>query len=269
MTTTGAFYEPGGAQTYLPTEHTEGPWDPRHQHGGPPAALLTRAVERELTGTGLRVARMSIDILGPVPREPMRLTTSVQRPGRRVRLLRAVLAGEQTLMTATAWAIRPAPDDCPSTADPPAGQVPAGPVSGSPDEVPEQDPATVPGYRCGFLSATEWRFVRGAYGSYGPATAWTRSRVPLLPGEPMSALQRVALTADSANGISAVLPVDGWLFVPTELTLHIVRPPDGEWLRMDASSWVRPGEVGLATSVLYDRHGLVATSAQSMLVAAR
>ena len=34
------------ARRFEPSELTRGPWDPGHQHGGPPSALLARAFER-------------------------------------------------------------------------------------------------------------------------------------------------------------------------------------------------------------------------------
>jgi len=62
-----AFYLPLGEGRYLSTEHTGGPWDPQFQHGGPPSALLARAIESESLAWPATVARVSVDILGPVP----------------------------------------------------------------------------------------------------------------------------------------------------------------------------------------------------------
>ena len=261
MTSHGAFYEPVDGDTYLPTAHTEGPWDPRYQHGGPPAAMLTRAVEQQVDGEPLQVARLTFDILGPVPREPLRITAWVERPGKRVRLIRATLSHlDRVIIAATAWAVRPAPDDLPAP-------VPSTPPP--PDDLPATDPTANPEWNCGFLAATEWRFVAGGYLEQGPATAWIRPRIPLLPGETMSPMQRVALTADSANGISSVLDIGTWTFIPPELTIHCMRPPDGEWLCLDAGTVVQPAGVGLASATLYDRHRPVARTAQSLLVSAR
>ena len=265
MATIDAFYEPGDGETYLATEHTQGPWDSRFQHGGPPAALLTRAIERLLSreGAGLVVARLTFDILRPIPRLPLSATARMDRYGRRIQLVRATLSdGAEPLVTASAWAVAPAPDHFPPTEQ----AVPAPP---SPIGLAERDPTDHPEWRCGFLAATEWRFVRGDYGTPGPATVWMRPRVPLLPDEVPSPIQRVALTVDSANGVSAVREITDWSFIPPELTVHVVRAPRGEWLCLDASSFVQPGAVGLAGADLYDGDGLVARSAQAILVAAR
>lgn len=261
MAAEDAFYEPGEPGAYRPTRHTEGPWGQRFQHGGPPAALLARAIEQRLAGEELVVGRITYDILAPVPMRPVRVTSSVSRPGRRVCRVDATLADDgRPVVLASAWAVLPAPGDVP--ADTLAGQ-PATP----PGDLRATDPTARPEWNCGFLAATEWRFVYGDYGSTGPAAAWVRPIVPLLAGEPLSPLQRLALTADSANGVSAVLDIRTWAFIPPELTLHVLRPPSGEWLCLEAASLVRPGTVGLAVATLHDQFGQVARSAQSLFVA--
>jgi hypothetical protein len=75
--------------------------------------------------------------------------------------------------------------------------------------------------------------------------------------------------ADSASGVSASLDVAGWTFLNTELTVHVLRPPVGEWLCLEAETTLGPGSVGLATSRVLDERGLVARSAQALLVARR
>ncbi|TWJ29435.1 thioesterase superfamily protein [Micromonospora sagamiensis] len=80
-------------------------------------------------------------------------------------------------------------------------------------------------------------------------------------------MQRTVLTVDSANGMSAVLDIEKWMFIPPELSVHILRPPVGQWLHLDAVTEVAPGWTGLTTGTLSDRHGPVARSAQSLFVA--
>src|SRR5262245_10832772 len=66
----------------VPSEHTRGPWSPDHQHGGAPAALITRALERE-AGAGFAVTRITLDLLRPVPLTPLIVTTEVTKRGKR------------------------------------------------------------------------------------------------------------------------------------------------------------------------------------------
>ncbi len=82
-------------------------------------------------------------------------------------------------------------------------------------------------------------------------------------------MQRLLACVDSASGASAALDVREWGFLNTELTVHLLRPPVGEWVCVDAVTTFGGGAVGLATSDVYDERGLVARSAQALLVAPR
>ena len=60
-----SFYLTDGPDRFLAQPSTAGPWGPDSQHGGPPAALLTRAVERLVEGRGLVLGRLTVDaVLG-------------------------------------------------------------------------------------------------------------------------------------------------------------------------------------------------------------
>jgi acyl-CoA thioesterase len=74
---------------------------------------------------------------------------------------------------------------------------------------------------------------------------------------------------DSASGVSAALDPEQWAFLNTELTVHVLRPPTGDWLCLEAETTLSSGAVGLATSNVYDEQGLVARSAQALLVVRR
>jgi len=96
-----------------------------------------------------------------------------------------------------------------------------------------------------------------------------RMRHPLLPGEELSPLARLAATADFGNGISAMLPFDRFLFINADLTIHLQRPPHGEWIGADARTLLQPGGSGLAESVLHDVNGPVGRAFQTLVVQAR
>jgi hypothetical protein len=121
----------------------------------------------------------------------------------------------------------------------------------------------------GYLQAMEWRWLRGHFTEAGPATVWTRMRIPLVEGEEPTPTQRVLVTADSGNGVSGVLPLAGWLYVNTELTVHLLRPPVGEWVCLDAVTEIGPTGGGVAASTLSDAAGPVGRGAQALLVRPR
>lgn len=239
--------------------HTTGPWDPRSQHGGPPSALLGRAIERCAPRDDVMVARMTVELLGPVPIGELEVRARMARPGRSVELVEAAIsAGGRDVARAQAWRVRRTSGASVASRHATAPPLPEHAVAGPPK-----------GWVDGYLSAVEWRFARGGLGEGGPATAWTRLRHPLVPGEEPTPLQRVLAVADSGNGISAELDVAAWYFINPELTVHLHREAVGEWICLDAQTTVSEGGVGLATSVLSDAEGPVGVGAQSLLVAPR
>ncbi len=257
-----AFFEPLTADgtRWRGTEHTAGPWDPGAQHGGPPSALLARAVEACSPREDLRVARMTVEILGAVPVGELELRSRVLRPGRSVELVEAALAaGGRDVARASAWRVRRTEG---VSVEP--RQRTAPPL---PDEGARQGWGD--GWGGGYLQAVEWRFVSGRFDRPGPAAAWTRLRVGVVPDEEPSPLQRVLAVADSGNGISSELDLASWYFINPELTVHSHREAVGEWVCLDAQTTVSDGGSGLATSVLSDASGPVAVGAQTLLVAPR
>ena len=252
------FFEPLGGGRYLGTESTAGPWNREHQHAGPPAALLGRALEQVAPREDMLFARLSFDILGAIPVGEVEVVARVIRPGRSVELLEATLHADGRLaVVARAWRTL-------TTQAPAAGEDPAPPPI--PDG-PNEPPPMLDGF--GYGAAVELRFAAGGWGQPGPATAWTRLAVPVVPDEAPTGLQRVLAVADSGNGISAVMSWEEWLFINPELTVHLRREARGEWICLDAATTIAPGGTGLARSTLSDAEGVVGHGTQSLLVAPR
>ena len=60
-----------------------------------------------------------------------------------------------------------------------------------------------------------------------------------------------------------------YLFINTELTVHLFRLPVGEWVCLDAVSRIDPSGVGVAESILWDEVGRLGRGNQALLVAPR
>jgi acyl-coenzyme A thioesterase PaaI-like protein len=246
------------------TVHARGPWDPGAQHGGAPAALLAREIERLEPGAGMLVARITYEFLGPVPLDaPLRATAQVVRPGRRFQLVEARLAGadpDRPIVRARAVRLRRGAVDLPARVHAP-GPAPSGPEHGTPGVFPED------GEPEGFhRTGMEIRFVDGTDYGTGPGRAWFRLARPLVAGEHPTPLQRLAAAADFGNGVSHALPFSGWLFVNTDLSLHLHREPAGDWVLVDARTSVDPAGVGLASATLSDESGPLGSAAQTLFV---
>ena len=254
-----ALYEPDG-DLLVATGLTRGPWNPDHQHAGPPAALLARAIERASGIEDGQTARLTFEILRPVPIAALAVEARVVRPGRRVEQLEATLSHDgETLMRASAWRMRSEAVPTEPTVDPPPPGptgLPEGAFSFWRDEV-------------AYHRALDWRVAGGDVDAAGPATVWTRLNFPLVAGDPTSPLERLLVMADAASGVSAALRWEEWLFVNVDLGIHLSRPPEGEWMAMDARTVIGPTGMGLCTSTLSDEQGGVGVSTQSLLVAPR
>jgi hypothetical protein len=255
-----SFYVPLGDGRWQATVHTTGPWDAGAQHGGPPSALLGRAMQEFQPRPDMMIARFTCEILRPIPVGEISVAARLARPGRSVELLEAtVSAGGREVARATAWRVLK------TAADPVPSRLPA--PEGPPDQYPSMPRPR--NWVDGYLSAIEWRAVSGGLTKPGPGTVWTRMRYPLVPDEKPSPLERVLIIADSGNGVSWELDITRWHFINPELTVHLHREAEGEWICLDAQTAISPGGVGLATSVLSDLSGPVGVGAQSLLIAPR
>jgi len=255
-----AFYIADG-DSFVSTEWTRGPWDARAQHAGPPAALVGRAFER-LDPPGFQVARLTMEILKPIPIETLHVDAQPVRTGRRVQYVTATLtSGGVEIARASAWRIRTSDEPTPATpaeAPPFAGPGDSPELPAVPVEAPES-----------YFGAMEWRYARGTFTDPGPASVWMRMRMPLVEGESIEPLSRVLSAADSGNGISAVLDFRTHLFINTDLTVHLFRMPEGEWVCIDAETRQDANGIGVAQSVIWDEHHRIGAGAQTLLVAAR
>ncbi len=257
----GSFYDRIAADAYRANAATAGPWDARLQHGGPPAALLGRALETDRKPDRARIARIAFDFYGPVPVAEVSIETDVLRPGAKIQLSIATLhAGGRIAMRATAWYVRVEADRSPPVPWPYV--VPALPPAGSEARFPKMG-------RFGYGDSLEWRFVRGGFGELGPAVVWTRCRIPLVQGETLTALDRVLIPVDSANGISTELPFTEWTFVPIDLVVVLTRLPAKDWVGLDARTAMGNEGIGCTDTLLFDEAGVFGRALQTLYIAPR
>ena len=208
-----------------------------------------------------RLARCTFEILRPVPIATLDVSTEVVRPGRRVELVEGALsAGGEAVIRARAWRIRTEE----VAVDQPG---PGAPMPGP--EKAERKDFFPSGQDTGYHTAMEVVFVSGGFVEPGPARAWMRMRVPLVEGHEPTPLERVLVCADSGNGVSSPLDYRRFLFINTDVSVALRRPPVGEWVGLDAVTYAEPDGVGLSDTQLHDERGPIGRATQSLLVAAR
>src|ERR1700740_2954876 len=80
-----AIYRVDGERVAV-SPNAAGPWDPTRQHGSAPSALVVWAAETVPTPVPMRIARVTIDLMRPVPLAPLTLHNEGKRAGRKIQL---------------------------------------------------------------------------------------------------------------------------------------------------------------------------------------
>ncbi len=246
---------------FVPSGLTRGPWDPDAMHGGAPAALLAHVLGGFEPGSEILLSRLTIELLRPVPLEPLTVDVELTRPGRKVQLLDAVVRGGGTdVVRARALRIRQAPlpvDDAVMVGD----VMEPGPAESRPF-----DSAGFGGGSVDFFGAFDVALAHGAFGRPGRAAMWLRLRDAVVAGEPVTPFSRVAAASDFSNGLGSALPWGGYLFINPDLTVTVARPPVSDWVGIDAHTVVGPNGSGFAEAALYDEQGRIGRATQSLLL---
>ncbi len=263
--TDSAAYEALGDDAFRASALTGGPWSPEHQHAGPPSALICRAVERAAAPHGFtHIGRLTVNLLRPLPVGDCRIEIRADQIGRGAGHFSGRSDGGRQGDRAVHRA-RPA------RAGPARAGEYARPSAAAGGQAAGASKPVTHGFRpidFGYARLVENRLAEGAYFK-GPCAVWFRLAYPLVAGEAPSPYQRVAVAADSGNGVSAALDFSRYVFVNCDLTINLFRRPVGEWICLDARSWIGGNACGLAESALYDEQGLIGRATQSLAVRAR
>ena len=258
-------YEELSEGVYRASALTGGPWHPDHQHAGPPSALICRAVERAAAPQGLtHIGRLTVNLLRPLPIGDCSLELAPDYLGRGAGHFSGKLkAGDKEIALFTALAQRE--DNLPLPDNTPGHPLPRAP------KTPEDSHVVTMKFTqdmFGYTDLVENRLADGEFFK-GPCAVWFRLNHPLVKGEIPSPFQRVAVAADSGNGVSAALDFNKYLFVNCDLTVNLLRRPVGEWICLQAQSLFGGNGCGLAMSTLYDEIGLIGQATQSLAVRKR
>ena len=246
------------------TEFSAGPWDPRLQHGGAPSALICWAVEKLPTAVPMRIARLTVDLLRPVPIGPIDIETEVVREGRKIQVCSArLLANGVEVVRASLQKVRIEPVDPP-------------PETLQPMDLPSPDAGQAPpadlfdlAPRPGFTKGMSLREVKGAWREPGPAAIWFRRDGAFIEGEETTPAMKAAQVADFPNGVSNWLDFSQWSFINGDMTMNLARMPVGDWICLDADSYLGDAGAGVAFGRLGDEQGWFGRTVQSMVIERR
>lgn len=251
---------------YVPTENAGGPWSPDYLHGGPPTGLLAWALERAAADSGLRLTRLTTDLLRPVPAQPLTIKMETVRAGRRLRVLQADLKADGALVSrATALYLEQVPLDVPEHARFPVDTLPGreGPaltltqISARGRDVPQ---LKLPGLH----TTAEVHLIDGVRGR-GEGRVWMRLPIPVVAGEPCSTTVQAATLSDFGNGIGQLHVADNVGSINADISLYLTRPPSGEWIGFDARARMGDNGNGLVETRLFDDDGPIGRVLQATL----
>jgi len=259
MTVRAAFIRGEDPAEFIAITGASGPWSIDTCHGGAPAALFVQVAESMPAPATMSVARVTMDLLRPVPLGPLRAESRVVREGKKIQLLTLELSatgGE--VGRATVLRMRREPEVAPD------------PVSELIAPLPGPDAGWLTtGAAGGFAGLFTMRAVRGGFEHSGPGSVWFRMNAPLVAGMVTSPAARAVAAADFANGVAGVLSFEEWLFPSIDLTVALLRPPAGDWVLVDAESWVGAEGRSLGQIRLGDERGWFGSATQTSLVEAR
>lgn len=253
-----AFFVRTGAHTFAPTSAVTGAWSQDEQHVAPVIGLVTHLLEAHAPRADLLTARLTHEILGTLAHAEVTIEVATVRPGRTIELVEATASiGGRAVLRSRAWRLQrsdtaeltgdefepiPTPDEC------------------SPFSVRDAWPPSV-------MDLMEFRAAPG--GRPGRRAAWVRSPIPLLTGEPITAIGRFAALIDFANGIAVRRQPQEWAFPNVELSIHLLREPDPAWTGLDTRVAFGAEGIGLTSSVLHDVHGPVGRCDQALTLRRR
>jgi hypothetical protein len=244
---------------FVPTERTQGPWAMGFQFGGAPAALVAHVVEAIPTLVPLDVARLTVDLLRPVPIQPIEARAQVRREGKRVQVVDVSLFADNVEVV-TARALRLRRGDL-------AGiELPGGASRVGPPAVPAYEhtsPLQANQVGTGMRGVLEYALTPGHQIFVDPT--WVRLAIPLVDDDPLTPLERMAYVADSCSGFGHPFgqPITG---INADLSLSVVRPCEGEWLCIEGTGWTSELGIGMSQVTLSDERGVVGGVSLSRLV---
>ncbi len=234
---------------YKPTQHAQGAWNQHEQHMAAATGVLTHELSQFAPQANMRIARISLDILGLIPLDDFIITTRCIRPGKTIELIESVMSsGGRACITARAWRLL--------TQDTSA-------IAGLEDQNAPQHPDELPvweemkSWPGGFVKSVQ--LVANKERRAGKGMVWITNDLEMIAGQTTSDLIRLLGMVDTANGVVQRLGLGlsklEWIFPNTDLQIHMHREPKGQWLGIEAVQQYGADGIGLTSAVLHDVHG--------------
>jgi acyl-CoA thioesterase len=256
-----AFFAADG-DLLVPSPLARGPWGSTIS-GTYLGGLLGRAAEHASGDPDLQPARLTVDLLRPVAlADPVRVDTSVEREGRRLKLVDATMRQNDVVVArASALYLRRA-------------EQPPDPAWTLPIEMPP--PPTQQADVSGDFTMELWTYSSNselaapsndlsAWRHGGQKFAWVRDVMPLVAGEAVSPFVRAAMAGDVTSSLTHS-SASGLNFINADYTLTLSRLPDGEFVGLAGLTHYSHHGVATGTATLFDHLGPIGSGVATGLV---
>jgi hypothetical protein len=254
-------YLPAGPDRVISTQLSSAGWYDDGQHGGVVSALMAGAIEAVPTLQPMQVARLTVELFRRVPVAPLEIRTKVDREGKRIQLVSVGLWNEG-VEVARSVGLRVRLTELPL---PPFESLPPPAFPGRPVDLSTWG-VGAKGKPVFHRKCIEVQEAEGSYWELGPAAMWMRILTPIVAGSDLTPLQRAVTVADFGNGVSRLVHTADWAFMNADLTVSLVRYPEGEWVAIRAETMLDDGGRGLASSLLFDRQGPIGRATQTLFL---
>jgi hypothetical protein len=229
-------------------------------------ALLGHVLEDVPTLTPMSLARLTVDIVRPVPvGQPIHVGTEVVREGKKIQLVELTLHVGDTVTT-RARALRIRDRDVAALDGLPISTSAANPAAALPPPEALRGVDRLPGVARFLRFGAELR--RTVYEPIdGVHAVWCRLRVPVVAGEPVRATSRAALPLDLVNLIGVDLDPARASSINPDVTGHLSRAPVGEWVALTGHTYFAHGVGhGVSMAVMSDADGIFGVASTSQIL---
>ena len=233
--------------TLVPAAFATSPWG-QVLHGRLIGGLTARAAEEaRAADPGLACSRLTVDMFRSVPLKPVRVSVRPVRTGRRIAVIDVTIEQDDDPVGQGRVVLL-------RRSEQPAGNLRPAPTweATAPQGAPQ--PATSRHWTAPWQS---WR-VGGQDTPGGMMTAglWIRDTHPLVTGEQLTPLVRLAMAADLSSPVSNSSD-QGLSFINADYTVYLGREPEGEYVGIQPAAHISDRGVAAGQCVVHDLRGAV------------
>jgi len=236
-----------------PTALSRNPWFADAVAGGPVSALFGHIIEQQGFDPGFEICRVTIDILGVVPRALLVPRIVPVRQGRQAQLHRIELfAGAK--MVAQAHVLLARDMETPEFPAPQPHPAPSGVA---------EDNFLIGASMAG---AIRTRPIMGRVREPGRGVSWMCMNGEVVAGVAASPFVKACLFADFGNGVGSATHAHEWSYANLDISIQFFRMPRGEWFLLDCHTEGAGNGHAVAQSVFADENGVYAKGTQTIFV---